>query len=224
MKFLIEVDVAGCDGIHRQQVADVLAQVVEHSTITEAISNGLFESSLFDLSRLAKPQYEDGVCPDCSEPIPDDATYGDGCVNCEHAFIWGENESSDEPEGPGVQSLGLLDEGLRVGVDHLTVYVDPERGDECFMVDEDHADDEHGRRCPGSGGTRFDNPEDAGAHVARVLADLGNRDRFVCQDCGSVCYGEGDCLKHREKLGPAHNLFTDYEGNQYNVDEDDELQ
>jgi hypothetical protein len=170
MKFLIEVDVAGCDGIHRQQVADVLAEVVEHATITEAISDGLFASSLFELSRLAKPQYEGGTCPDCGDPIPDDATFGDGCDNCGHAFLWGHDED-DKPEGPGVRSLGLIGEGLRVAVDHLTVYVDPERGDQHYMVDEDEADDEHGRRCPGSSGTRFREAKDAGAYVAQWLAD-----------------------------------------------------
>jgi len=176
MKFLIEIDVAGCEGIHRQQVADVLAKVVEHSTITEAISDGLFNSSLFDLSRLAKPQYEDGRCPDCDEPIPDDATYGDACANCEHVFVWGHDED-DEPEGPGVRSLGLADESLRVNVPHLTVYYDHERhmaGQEFYCVDEDHPDDECGRRCPGSSGNRFGSCEEAGQFVDHWLARTAN--------------------------------------------------
>ena len=179
MKFLIEVDVAGCDGIHRQQVADVLAQVVEHSTITEAISNGLFESSLFELSR--KPVNYYGQCPECSTPIPADAEAGDTCANCGEVWTLVDEDEDDEPEGPGVRSLGLANEGLRVAVDHLTVYVDPERGDLRYMVDEDHADDEHGRRCPGSGGTRFADPKDAGAYVAQWLADLNDVDHFEDQ-------------------------------------------
>jgi len=172
MKALIEVDLAGCEGIHRQQALDVLAAVVDGSTMSEALSTGLFNSSLFELSRLAKPQYEGGNCPDCGEPIPDDATFGDGCENCEHVFVWGHDEG-DEPEAPGVNSLRVvgLDEGMRVAVPHLTVYVDPERVGTPFMVDEDGPDDEHGRRCPGSSGNRYASAEAAGQYVARWLSD-----------------------------------------------------
>jgi hypothetical protein len=30
--------------------------------------------------------YEDGVCPDCGEPIPQDVEEGSECVNCGHVF------------------------------------------------------------------------------------------------------------------------------------------
>lgn len=30
--------------------------------------------------------YEDGVCPDCGEPIPDDAQPEEACEVCEHVF------------------------------------------------------------------------------------------------------------------------------------------
>jgi len=35
---------------------------------------------------MVKDNYEDGICPDCAEPIPDDATGGESCVNCGHVF------------------------------------------------------------------------------------------------------------------------------------------
>ena len=40
-----------------------------------------------------KAAYEDGVCPDCGEDIPDDVTDGDQCTNCEHTFC---NEQPEE--------------------------------------------------------------------------------------------------------------------------------
>ena len=33
-----------------------------------------------------KDSYEDGVCPDCSEDIPDDCVDGQECSNCGHVF------------------------------------------------------------------------------------------------------------------------------------------
>lgn len=33
-----------------------------------------------------KNSYEDGICPDCGEDIPDDVVEGQACENCEHAF------------------------------------------------------------------------------------------------------------------------------------------
>ena len=38
------------------------------------------------IKRLIKDYYDDGVCPDCGEPIPDDAEDGSDCVNCGHVF------------------------------------------------------------------------------------------------------------------------------------------
>lgn len=35
---------------------------------------------------LLKDFYEDGLCPDCGEPIPDDAVEGEACHNCGHVF------------------------------------------------------------------------------------------------------------------------------------------
>ncbi|MFA5419530.1 MAG: hypothetical protein WC341_13850 [Bacteroidales bacterium] len=36
--------------------------------------------------KKVKDDYENGVCPDCGEPIPDDAYYGGSCTNCNH--VW----------------------------------------------------------------------------------------------------------------------------------------
>jgi len=33
-----------------------------------------------------KQAYEDGECPDCGDPIPDDVAEGQACENCGHVF------------------------------------------------------------------------------------------------------------------------------------------
>ena len=33
-----------------------------------------------------KDQYEDGVCPDCGEDIPEDSVFEAACDNCGHVF------------------------------------------------------------------------------------------------------------------------------------------
>jgi len=33
-----------------------------------------------------KLSYNDGICPDCGDEIPDDVVEGQGCTNCGHAF------------------------------------------------------------------------------------------------------------------------------------------
>jgi hypothetical protein len=63
------------------------------------------EPTIVDLSaalesnrRKVKDDYENGECPDCGEPIPDDAWYGGNCDNCEH--VWNEpREGSSAPNG-----------------------------------------------------------------------------------------------------------------------------
>lgn len=42
-----------------------------------------------------KDAYEGGVCPDCGEPISENATPGDECLNCGHVF-WPDTPSDDE--------------------------------------------------------------------------------------------------------------------------------
>ena len=44
--------------------------------------------------RSVKSCYEDGVCPDCGEDIPDDAVEGQECENCGHVFCY-ETEDDD---------------------------------------------------------------------------------------------------------------------------------
>lgn len=36
--------------------------------------------------KKVKDDYENGICPDCQEPIPDEAEYGGNCTNCQH--VW----------------------------------------------------------------------------------------------------------------------------------------
>ena len=38
--------------------------------------------------------YEDGVCPDCQEEIPEDTVDGEECKNCGHVF-WAIPSSSN---------------------------------------------------------------------------------------------------------------------------------
>jgi hypothetical protein len=69
-----------------------------------------------------------------------------------------------------------------------------------------------------------DQGEVDGDPVAQI--EVGNEAQaevFTCKDCGNECHGEADCAKHREQCGPAHALFLDPQGHDYNVDDDDEL-
>jgi hypothetical protein len=60
--------------------------------------------------------------------------------------------------------------------------------------------------------------------VAQIeVNDEAQAEVFTCKDCGNECHGEADCAKHREQCGPAHALFLDPHGHDYNVDDDDEL-
>ena len=55
-------------------------------------------SALESNRHTVKDDYEGGVCPDCGEPIPDDAWYGGNCENCGH--VWNEpKEGSSAPNG-----------------------------------------------------------------------------------------------------------------------------
>lgn len=44
------------------------------------------EDDLAAHDEAMKNHYEDGECPDCGEPIPDDAVSGSNCSNCDHVF------------------------------------------------------------------------------------------------------------------------------------------
>lgn len=33
-----------------------------------------------------KQSYEDGICPDCGQDIPDNVADGEECTNCGHVF------------------------------------------------------------------------------------------------------------------------------------------
>jgi hypothetical protein len=39
-----------------------------------------------------KAAYEDGICPDCDNEIPDDVEEGEACAVCGHVFWSGDND------------------------------------------------------------------------------------------------------------------------------------
>lgn len=49
-----------------------------------------------------KPNYPRDECPDCCEPIPDEAEEGEECENCGHVFT--DNPAChDQPDGGGTK-------------------------------------------------------------------------------------------------------------------------
>ena len=40
----------------------------------------------FDESQAVRDSYEDGECPDCGLPIPENVVDGESCQNCSHIF------------------------------------------------------------------------------------------------------------------------------------------
>ena len=48
------------------------------------------------MNEKVKACYENGVCPDCNQDIPEGAVEGDECTNCGHVF-WLERVSEDVP-------------------------------------------------------------------------------------------------------------------------------
>ena len=86
-------------GIHEGDFAPILLEFYEgkvrlvvwgdinNEDPTHAIDlSGALESN----RRKVKDDYENGECPDCGEPIPEDAYYGGNCENCGH--VWNEPE------------------------------------------------------------------------------------------------------------------------------------
>ena len=55
-----------------------------------------------------KDSYLNGVCPDCGEPIPDNAVDGQACVNCGHAFF----EDYCDSEYVGEESIIFEDDTI----------------------------------------------------------------------------------------------------------------
>jgi hypothetical protein len=46
----------------------------------------------------AVDMYDEGLCPDCGDPIDPSAVHGDTCPNCKHAFVWGDDDDLSDPE------------------------------------------------------------------------------------------------------------------------------
>ena len=55
-----------------------------------------------------KDNYSDGACPDCFNDIPDDAKYGDQCVNCTH--VWTLPSTSEEIMNDIADEQGWFDD------------------------------------------------------------------------------------------------------------------
>jgi hypothetical protein len=134
MKILVEFDVYGVEGVPRDQVADTLQKVLDGSTAEAAINDGLFKSSLFDLANKAKPKYDDGECPDCGEPISEEAVREENCPNCGHVWAW---------EGPGV-NITVRDDLNDVILSHEVHHL----GEYCFSCGEHYTEQcIEGARC-----------------------------------------------------------------------------
>lgn len=50
--------------------------------------------------KLVKSCFLNGECPDCGEPIPDDAVSGEECSNCGHVFWHDDDVDADNEEAP----------------------------------------------------------------------------------------------------------------------------
>ena len=51
-----------------------------------------------------KDNYENGECPDCGDPIPDDIVDGGECSNCGHVFYEEmKNDDKDTEEEPDMK-------------------------------------------------------------------------------------------------------------------------
>lgn len=93
-----EHDLEWQSGSMRLQFVEGNGEPVELSELTEnglLTVRGLCESTISDVDDKlhqaddespVKDDYENGECPDCGTPIPDEATAGDECSNCGHVF------------------------------------------------------------------------------------------------------------------------------------------
>jgi len=77
-----------------QKQADSLIGILHliDSIQDEAVDSGEFtEKEVFG---NVKDEYENGVCPDCQEEIPDGAIEGSDCENCGHVFSYSKQEEA----------------------------------------------------------------------------------------------------------------------------------
>ena len=57
--------------------------------------------------------YEDGICPNCDEPIPLNVKDGDSCKSCRYIFLFYEEDEYDYSESfEEEENLELWDEGV----------------------------------------------------------------------------------------------------------------
>jgi hypothetical protein len=69
-----------------------------------------FEDDDEDREDEDEESYPNGECPDCGDPIPDDATDGDECKNCGHVFVMQSQQDDPETENTVKAILYFSDE------------------------------------------------------------------------------------------------------------------
>lgn len=84
------------------QVADIMRHGSYRPYLTVTSPDGKITDVDLEISTVGvertpktngvKDSYEDGICPDCSEGIPDNIEEGISCINCGHVF-WKEHNS-----------------------------------------------------------------------------------------------------------------------------------
>lgn len=76
-------------------IGDLLCMMEDNPGLVEAMVNWVRDSNSPEFKAALESQvaaapvaddYENGICPDCGEDIPEDAVHGDSCVNCGHVF------------------------------------------------------------------------------------------------------------------------------------------
>jgi hypothetical protein len=93
------------DSLHQMQfrdgcVGDLMVFFEDNSGAIEALVTWIGEQDNEEWkealeselpAKKIKDEYEDGVCPDCQQEIPDDVVEGEACSNCEHVFSYERN-------------------------------------------------------------------------------------------------------------------------------------
>lgn len=64
--------------------AKALASPLDGDQLQDIFESDMDSDGFFDV--LIKDEYPKGECPDCGKPIPEFATPGESCENCEHVF------------------------------------------------------------------------------------------------------------------------------------------
>ncbi len=80
----VEVDDALITFQRLRTFSKELASQLDGDQIQNRFQSDMDADGFFDV--LIKDEYPKGECPDCGEDIPEFATPGESCENCEHVF------------------------------------------------------------------------------------------------------------------------------------------